>query len=464
MSTSVLFVFIIKVVTSQNATDACVWGRDESARDGINGQFIFQGYFSKAPWYKKQYGTDIRYMFLSNTRYVISGEEPVKGWPGLHAECATTGTSLYPWDCGLNWRVYAGQWTDDPDVYCQMGPCPEWECDAIITDIQYMGCDDIFPVKIRSNAWSNLNGDRYFYFDYPRFRWVCDESLTYSSTTSSLLAYSERTWIDTTKGSTVPILFSPFNQIQQIQCVQNIPTLSPVKKPDEPTSKTDEPTSNPSFVPTKHPTLFPIKNPSMPPINAILPPTSSKYTPIPSYSSTLLSLFIDTKPRNSVEKAPKDVDILAIILYIIISVTSILIAVYLYRLLKLRKQAEGNRKQMEAKQNSAKNANTEQEEKGTTNVNTGVQLQETKQYQRKRAVSSSSISELFDTNFKEEQTAGVETVVKENEGNVIETAGKGLEGCNVMQHGHKKTQKETVRTLKNTAVSITTFTNGLSEI
>eukprot|EP01083_Nonionella_stella_P184220 667968_1 len=206
MSTSVLFVFIIKVVTSQNATDACVWGRDESARDGINGQFIFQGYFSKAPWYKKQYGTDIRYMFLSNTRYVISGEEPVKGWPGLHAECATTGTSLYPWDCGLNWRVYAGQWTDDPDVYCQMGPCPEWECDAIITDIQYMGCDDIFPVKIRSNAWSNLNGDRYFYFDYPRFRWVCDESLTYSSTTSSLLAYSERTWIDTTKGSTVPIL------------------------------------------------------------------------------------------------------------------------------------------------------------------------------------------------------------------------------------------------------------------
>eukprot|EP01083_Nonionella_stella_P064720 168962_1 len=305
MSTSVLFVFIIKVVTSQNATDACVWGRDESARDGINGQFIFQGYFSKAPWYKKQYGTDIRYMFLSNTRYVISGEEPVKGWPGLHAECATTGTSLYPWDCGLNWRVYAGQWTDDPDVYCQMGPCPEWECDAIITDIQYMGCDDIFPVKIRSNAWSNLNGDRYFYFDYPRFRWVCDESLTYSSTTSSLLAYSERTWIDTTKGSTVPILFSPFNQIQQIQCVQNIPTLSPVKKPDEPTSKTDEPSKRPSELPTVNPSRLPSIQPSAIPSfeqTATLTKASLRSGEVKEESTTFSPLHPNHKDSETTDK------------------------------------------------------------------------------------------------------------------------------------------------------------------
>eukprot|EP01083_Nonionella_stella_P016533 46153_1 len=185
MSTFLLLLLITKVVKS--AQNACLWGNDGGEYVNINGQYTYKGNFNGAPWYKKQHGSYVDYMFLSNGYYIISREYPNNDSPIRLAQC--TIASSNPWTCGFGkWEVWewtepgvccSGQWVNDPDVHSTMGACPEWECDAIKTDIQYMGCDDTFPVHIGSNAWANTNGDRYFYFNYLDFRWLCAGSLSY---------------------------------------------------------------------------------------------------------------------------------------------------------------------------------------------------------------------------------------------------------------------------------------------
>eukprot|EP01083_Nonionella_stella_P314245 1131302_1 len=146
------------------------------------------------------------------------------------------------------------------------------------------------------------------------------------------------------------------------------PTIEPSVAPtSSPTSKTDEPTytKNPSTSPSKSPSSYPSdmpslsptelsvspsKHPSIPHINAILPPPSTESTVVPSYSSTV---FVITEDINySVEKKANNVDVITVVLCIIISLSSVAIAVFLYRFLKIRKQTVENKNKMAAEENS----------------------------------------------------------------------------------------------------------------
>eukprot|EP01083_Nonionella_stella_P240373 840368_1 len=235
MSTLFLLVIITKSVLSQTA---CLWGRDDQYHN-INGQYYYQGDFNGAPWYKNTAydGWTVLYLYVAYGYYYVTWGEPTYSPSSALARCA----SINPWNCGFGkweiWNTSSLSFVGDAAVQFMSTTCPEWECDAIITDIQYMGCDDIFPVKIGTNAWSNTDGDRYFYFNYLDFRWLCGDSHDYphqwpdNDYWSLDIACAERGWIDTTKGSTVSIYFeNPFYQIQQIECVQT-PTSSPTKKP-----------------------------------------------------------------------------------------------------------------------------------------------------------------------------------------------------------------------------------------
>eukprot|EP01083_Nonionella_stella_P098295 276390_1 len=267
--------------------NACIWGRDGPTNIGINGEYIFQGYFNDAPWYKKRFRTvnyvSTHYLFSVPDRYqyfeyVISKQQPSNS-PPRYAECRTSYSN--PWHCTYTWEVQDTFMLDDSDVYCQKAPCPEWECDAIITDIEYKECGDAFPVKIGSNAWSKISGNRFFYFNSYDFRWVCDTSGPDVPSDLSGAAYSQRGWVDTTKGNTVSILFAVPNQLQQIQCIQNptaspteptnIPTLSPSQYPSQ---YTINPTAFPSLEPTMNPTIFPSQQTTNPTIFPTLEPTN----------------------------------------------------------------------------------------------------------------------------------------------------------------------------------------------
>eukprot|EP01083_Nonionella_stella_P311287 1109462_1 len=329
MSALLVLLIITETVIAQN-TSVCVWGRDTTPNTAINGEFLYQGIFNGGPWYKKVYGTDTRYLFKGDTRYFISADEPEIG-PSAHAHCATS--TVYPHECD-QWTVYSSSngWEVDPDVFCEMGPCAEWDCDQIITNINYEGCNETFSVKLGANVWANMKQDRFFYFNYIGFNWICNQEVTYKKGTSTALVFAESTrqWIDTSMGNTVDIHFTtPFDQIQEIQCLQHqtreptqptvaptfIPTLSPSSFPTiKPTfSPTQDPSKVPTFAPTQVPTYVPSIDPSNSP------------TIIPTKNTLVISAISSTLHPNSVHPENSATEGVNMLLYIAIISASIFV-------------------------------------------------------------------------------------------------------------------------------------------
>eukprot|EP01083_Nonionella_stella_P187923 691586_1 len=81
---TVLFLIMATKTIKSQTENACVWGRNEGLydHDAINGQFRYQGDFNSAPYYTKQYGTNILYLFqiyfggTDNYHYIISRNAP----------------------------------------------------------------------------------------------------------------------------------------------------------------------------------------------------------------------------------------------------------------------------------------------------------------------------------------------------------------------------------------------------
>eukprot|EP01083_Nonionella_stella_P219018 784900_1 len=148
-----------------------------------------------------------------------------------------------------------------------------------------------------ANVWANMKQDRFFYFNYPGFNWICNQQVTYKQATDTALVFAESTrkWIDNSMGNTVDIHFTtPFNQMQEIQCLQH-PTNEPTQQP------TVEPTLSPSSFPTKKPTLSPSQDPSKVPTFA---PTE-----VPTYDPIIIPTIEPTNvpsiaPSNSPTKNP----------------------------------------------------------------------------------------------------------------------------------------------------------------
>eukprot|EP01083_Nonionella_stella_P087684 243986_1 len=278
---SLLVLLMAKSIIAQN-TSVCVWGRDSQPSAFVNGEFIFHDIFNGGPSYKKQYGTNTIYLFNCNTKYCISWDELAID-PRAYARC-TTSTS--PNECD-QWQMPDGEggWQIDPGMSCQMGPCPDWNCDQIITNINYEGCNDTFSIKMGPNVWSNMKQDRFFYFNYVGFNWICNNEIRYDESYDStgFLAWARQKWIDTSMGNTVNIHFrTPFNTIQEVQCLQN-PTNEPSKDPTQPTvAPTYIPTLSPSK-PTMNPTLSPSQYPSKNPI--VFPTQIPTYDPSTSPST-----------------------------------------------------------------------------------------------------------------------------------------------------------------------------------
>eukprot|EP01083_Nonionella_stella_P020195 55973_1 len=300
MAVLLVLVILTQRVMAQN-TNACVWGRDVMLNTEINGEFIFQGTFNEAPWYKKEYesGTTTLYLFKcqngqTEDKYCIGVEEPAQG-ANAYVYCMSV--TSYPWECD-QWQLPEPGigYEMDPDVSCQMGPCPEWNCDQIKTNINYKGCDT-FSVKVDTNTWSNTNDDRFFYFNYLGFNWICNDEVIYKATSDDILAFAERTWIENTMGNSVSIHFTtPFDQTQEIQCIQR-PTNAPTQRPTN--APTQQPTNIPTVSPSSYPTIQPTVHPSQYPskIPTVAPTQIPTYYPsiIPSIDLTNVHTMKPTK-------------------------------------------------------------------------------------------------------------------------------------------------------------------------
>eukprot|EP01083_Nonionella_stella_P093505 262083_1 len=272
-------------VQSQNG-DVCIWGR-RGWYSVLNGAYTYRGLYNDAPWYSKnihpswgQHGfNNVTYLWRNNRNYTLSDYPPSSTSNIYHAFCQSA--SLHVYDCDRNWR-FTDSMTNDMGMFAQNGSCPFWDCDQIITSgITFtwaIKCEGPFDVKIAPNVWRNSQSmDEYWYFHETTFQWVCAASYDLQPW-SSLWEWSEPGWYDTSKGSTIWVNFTNYQNVshlQQVDCIID-PTVSP----------TNHPTFIPTTYPTKHPVVKPTNDPTLIPTTYPTNNPTSAPTYIPTSTPT----------------------------------------------------------------------------------------------------------------------------------------------------------------------------------
>eukprot|EP01083_Nonionella_stella_P053195 140816_1 len=217
----------------KDSSNVCIWGRKRFPNIYINGEYIYRGIFNSTPWYSKHmdpnwFGSDAHpetlYLWrYSSGQYVIDLNAP----SGSEERAVIAGcgnASEHPRDCD-GWGVSqasGGHALGDRDIFAVPAPCPQWDCDHIITTNIGNGCNQNFIHHIAPNAWMNAAGDRFWYFIAHKFRWVCRDFYDGFNACHEAydLANTTASWAYTTKGSNISIQFSyPDHNYHVIQCM-----------------------------------------------------------------------------------------------------------------------------------------------------------------------------------------------------------------------------------------------------
>eukprot|EP01083_Nonionella_stella_P215568 775727_1 len=258
------FIIYMLFPYSAHSQNVCLWGRTGS-NSFLNGEYIYQGDINGGPWYRKDvdFSSSISttYLWRYNTKYYFTDDPPgtLSSYQYL-AKCMISTSN--PFDCNLNWRI-ASETTNDINLYSQYAPCPQWDCDEIISSQSYALCNGPFDIHIGSNVWRNTANTRYWYFHPIYFMWVC--ASTYSLGSDGIYwAYTERKWIELSNNSSIVNLNfqTPMAESHQIECVKS--TVNPTSQPTQiPTNiPTISPTHMPTIIPSIYPTISPTNNPT----------------------------------------------------------------------------------------------------------------------------------------------------------------------------------------------------------
>eukprot|EP01084_Bolivina_argentea_P048177 88775_1 len=279
--------FVAVFVDRIDAQNACIWGRTNPTNRRINGEYIYQGIFYGSAWFFKPHNTTPMYLWREAPnqpapQYMISPDPPHNDTHVSYFSFCNIATTV-PWTC-INWIVYNGTMDAiDSQVYSLEGSCPEWHCDAITTDIFNANCNGIFDIKIDRNAWSNQEGNRFWFFSEFHFSWMCSDVYGVGKKGFTSYAWSYPEWRPVNKGESVNMKFKYPNdgQYHTINCIETTvsPTFSPTLVP------TFSPSLSPTFSPTLSPTVSPSQTPSQHPINSV----TLRVTPSPRASSPVLT-------------------------------------------------------------------------------------------------------------------------------------------------------------------------------